>query len=275
MSVGSAFDAYIKSYLYEYLYGKDNDDFNFETLFNRQVEDDHKEFARIAGKKCMDAYRISGALSDLVLMLEHSNAKFEFTAVGEVTGKIGEAILLGKPDAYFTKQGTDIILDWKVNGYCSKASPAPGYLICRDGWTGSKNSRSHGKSHPDCIEMNKGGVPINVAMTLDKCKGDWASQTAIYSWLCGSQVGSDFIVAIDQLACDGCDKIRIAEHRSLVDPKYQWALYDECQKIWEIIHSDWIFREMSREESANRCQVLDQQAAALVNADPWFTKVTR
>lgn len=282
MSVGSAFDAEVKAYLHTLIYGigKTREcGFDYETLFEKQVEPDNRSYAAEAGDACFEAYRVSGALSDLVLMLDGSEPRFEFTA--EMTlgpaktdlgfiGTVGSATLLGKPDAYFTKNNVDVILDWKVNGYCSKASPAPGYVMCRDGWVGEQ-SRSNGQSHANCQIIKRNGIPINVALPLNKAKDDWALQTTIYSWLCGSQVGSDFVVAIDQLACNA-GQIRVAEHRSCIEADYQWKIYDECQSIWEIVHSDWVFRTLSRSESQERCAVLGAQAEAF-RQNPQFLSI--
>src|SRR6266404_6874123 len=43
MACGSAFDAYVKSYLYENLIGKDPK-FEFDTIFQAQVEAQHRDY---------------------------------------------------------------------------------------------------------------------------------------------------------------------------------------------------------------------------------------
>lgn len=275
MSVGSSFDAHVKSYLSEMLFGKNN----FETLFESQVEPQNRAFALRAGAICFEAYKCSGALADLMLELQQSKEppQFEFTVGGDrVEGLIGGVVFLGKPDArYVDKRGRSVILDWKVNGYCSKwgGSPVQGYVRIRDGWTG-EHSRSHCTQHKNAIILEG----INENGTLDIWSEDWARQLSIYSWLVGEEVGGGFVVAVDQLACkDG--KIRVAEHRCRISKEYQQELLKEAQEIWEIVHSDWIFRELDHTESLNRQAVLDAQAEGLrgegTENDEWFNTMSR
>ena len=49
MAAGSAFDAYVKSYIYENLIGKDPK-FELSTLFEAQVESQHRDQMRILGE---------------------------------------------------------------------------------------------------------------------------------------------------------------------------------------------------------------------------------
>lgn len=287
MAVGSAFDAYTKSYLHEKLFGP-TPEYEFETLFEKQVEPQNRDKIREAGKYCFEAYKISGALADIMLLLNKSAAtpRFEFTVEG---GDIEGVTFLGKPDAHFSTAGGDnVVLDWKVNGFFSKSSvsPTPGYTKIRDGWLSGRaaNSRNANGKHSDAHIMKHKDVYINVNCTLDKAQRDWARQVCIYAWLCGEPIGSEFVVAIDQLCCKPSDTtmqplIRVAEHRSLISAEFQKEVYETAKEIWEIVHSDWIFRNMSPEESKARCEVLDRQASTLrgegtVN-DEWFNQNTR
>jgi len=63
MAVGSAFDAYTKSFLWNYLNGPGNDFYILENMFERQVEKQNRDKARVAGKKCFALYK--PALSSL------------------------------------------------------------------------------------------------------------------------------------------------------------------------------------------------------------------
>src|SRR4051812_41790712 len=66
MSVGSAFDSYIKSYLHEKLFGKGYDPkFDLETLLTAQVEKQNLDWARVNGKYVFEMYLKSGAATDL------------------------------------------------------------------------------------------------------------------------------------------------------------------------------------------------------------------
>ncbi len=297
MSVGSAFDAYVKSVLHKQLFGGTNPKFEFETLFTAQVESQNRDFAKEAGLVCYEAYKASGALSDLLILLMKANGEpqFEFEARGVVDsndgakleregflGTIGHVVFLGKPDAFFTtKEGQKIILDWKVNGYCSKSnlSPRKGYVRVRDGWTWEKGpaSRTNGNSHKEAHVIIENGIEINLNHQIQDIDDSWARQLAIYSWLCGAQVGDDITCAIDNLVCSP-GKIKVAEFRSKIGVDFQKNLYNTSQDIWDTVHSDHIFREMSLEDSQKRCSVLDGVGEALSGGDSrdsWFNQAVR
>ena len=290
MSVGSAFDAYAKSYLYERLFGKGhNPKFEFQAIFEAQVEQHNRDWAIEAGKHAFDCYKGSGALADL--MLELSNAvgtpKFEFEVKGTVEGQregvtlqVENMVLLGKPDVhFFNKHGAHVILDWKVNGFCSKyaKSPMPGYLKYRE--KGSNRGQ-----HKDCHLMMHNGMWINAACYLEYLDTSWATQLSTYGWLCGEEVGSDFIVGIDQLCCQPSGivnkpQVRVAEHRLRVSVDFQFQALARYQQAWQIIHSDHFFRDLSLEESIARCKALDGAAEACAgdgtDFDQWFSETTR
>jgi hypothetical protein len=326
MSIGSAFDAYVKSYLHEALFGKGNPEYELSSLFEKQVEAHNRDWAWDAGKYAFDCYKLSGALADLMTLLSTAtnDPRFEFeirgtvggvevmvvddtnnqtpcvekaipeepmsnVTIDESTGECytapGPLVLLGKPDVHFkNKEGFDVILDWKVNGFCgnSNTSPKPGYLKLRDGWLGVQ-SKSHNKGHKDAFPMYHNGALININKKLEEVDQDWANQLSIYGWLLGLPVGSDFIVAIDQLACgpdpSGYPKIRIAEHRTTVSKKHQEELLAKAQHVWEVVHSDHIFRDVDKELSIKQCVSLDGVAAALIgegtDEDKWFAAATR
>ena len=274
-SVGSAFDAYVKSYLHEALFGKDNDPrFAFQAIFEAQVEPHNRDWALQAGKQCFEAYKFSGALADLLMLLNTaSNApRFEFDLHGAVDGKregvtdnIGGVIFLGKPDLHFQNQEKfDIVHDWKVNGFCGRTatSPKKGYLKIRDGWLGDQ-SRYNNTHHKDAQPIRHNGMVINGVHMLEDVDEQWAGQLAVYGWLLGQPVGSDFIVSIDQLACAPGPRIRVAEHRTRISEKFQWDYFAKAQHVWDVVHSDHIFRDLSLEDSQQKCATLDAAANAL------------
>jgi len=258
MSVGSAFDAHVKSYLY----GKDGplcDVFDFTTLFEAQVDPANRDFALVAGKECMDVYRSSGALSALEKLIGGAAPRFEFTVEGTVNG----VPLLGKPDIYFTNDdGINILLDWKVNGYCGGGrSPTSGYteLYYADGTRGG----SHKKAQ--LFKLGTAGhggasLTVNGASTLDMVDKSWATQLATYGWLCGEPVGSDFVVALDQIyrTRGGGNRLAVATHRCYIGCDFQKTVISEYSTLWEIINSGYIFRDMTKEESWSRQTMLDQ-----------------
>ena len=71
MSIGSSFDAYVKAYLHKVIYGQQGDPrFEFEPLFEAQVEPHNRDWARKHGAYVFDCYKTSGALADLLTELE-------------------------------------------------------------------------------------------------------------------------------------------------------------------------------------------------------------
>ena len=101
------------------------------------------------------------------------------------------------------------------------------------------------------------------------------------AWLCGEDVGSDFVNVVHQIVCKPGTpvQIRVAEHAIRTSRDYQIRLFKMVQACWEITHSDWIFRDLSLEDSKKRCLLLDKQASALrgdgTSNDNWFSEATR
>lgn len=252
MSIGSAFDAFAKSYLHQRLFGKNADErYDLTTLFESQVAPHNRDWAWVEGDKLFRQYCSNGCLADLMLELGEAVGppRFEFDLLSEIEG----VPVLGKPDIFFlNSSGARVIYDWKVNGYCGKSltSPMKGYIKLRDA--------GRVKKHPDCLIINKNGIDINVAMFLEDGNEAWADQLSIYGWLLGEPVGSEeLITGIDQITGPP-NRLRFATHRLRVSPDYQYALVQNLTAVWDIILSGWIFRDMTEEESACRAEILDQ-----------------
>ncbi|MDE1971259.1 MAG: hypothetical protein KGI50_06835 [Patescibacteria group bacterium] len=267
MSIGSAFDAYTKSYLHERLFGVGNDPrFSFEAIFETQVEACNRDWARIHGKRAFDDYKRSGALNDLYLDLSAAQGtpRFEFEIKDTLQGDVSGVVFVGKPDCYYkNKDGHPIVLDWKVNGWCGKGntSPYPGYVRIRHG-DGTVPKQLH---HKDAKLITWNGVTINKAKTLEQVNEDWAGQLSVYGWLLGEPVGGEFVTCIHQLACKGTGgfpEVRIAEHCTYVSAEFQKDYYNKSVEMWNVIHSDHILRHLSKEESQSRCSILDTLTVA-------------
>lgn len=289
MSIGSAFDAYVKAYLHEKLFGVANDPkYGLKELFEAQVESPLRDWAWQHGSYVFEQYKQSGALGDLMLELQGgTDPRFEFDVKGAVNGyregverKLGSVILMGKPDVtYINASGKLVVLDFKVNGYCSDSppSPMPHYLKMRS--AGKTNHGSHKLAQPMMVD----GMVINVAAFLEHLNTEWATQLATYAWLCGQPIGSSFLVAIDQLVCDArmgdLPKIRVAEHRLRISADFQRKAFERYCYAWDVIHSDHFFRDLPIIASKERCRMLDLQADALKGdgstEDKWFATATR
>lgn len=292
MAIGSSFDAFVKSYLHERLFGVGNDPrFALRTLFENQVETQNRDKAWEAGKHVFELYKQSGVLVDLMVELNASvtTPRFEFDLFGVVDHeregvekKLGAVPLLGKPDLFWTnKLGARVMHDWKVNGFYSRSgvSPASGYVRIRE--VGRPYS-----AHRNAFPMMWKGMLINTAQTLDMVKPDWAQQLAIYMWLCGEPVGTeDCVASIDQVVCRPgvgmYPDIRFAEHRCRISKQFQLDVYDRAQKAWATITSGHYFPELSLEDSQKRCTGFDtfhkdvMERPAEASNDDWHASVTR
>jgi len=287
MSVGSAFDAYIKSYLHQKLFGKqhkDSNQFHFDTLFEKQVEAQNRDFALQAGAVCFDAYKNNGAIAKLLPLLERSvsEPRFEFTASntdenGNITSAVtppdgmvedDPVVLLGKPDLAFEIPSQKITYDWKVNGYCgnSAKSPTPGYIVLLD--PGHKN---HQGMHKDAVPGESDGLLYNLIPNIQVQEITWARQLAVYSWLSGAPVGSDIIVGIDQLCCSPAGpvpKIKVALHRSPLMKEFQVATYKQFQDLWNRCNvTGHVLHNLSVEDAEVRQAALASQGAAYTGGD--------
>lgn len=282
MSIGSSFDAYVKAYLYEKLKLGADPAYSFTKLFESQVEAHNREWAKKHGAFALECYRKCGALGDLLNELSRSVGKprFEFDVTGVVTDLDNRSVMLkGKPDVFYINAlGAKVILDFKVNGYCSNSaiSPMPGYVRLRTA------NDVQSKQHKDAFILTVAGVKINAGTYLENLNEDWARQLAFYGWLCGCNVGEEFIVALDQLACGPGGEypiIRIAEHRLRISAEFQQATFNQAYEAMQVINSGHFFRDVSLKESIERCKMLDGMAESLAgdgtSDDNWFSKVTR
>lgn len=260
MAVGSAFDAYVKCELQGEFCSPPG--FGLEELLAAQVDDPIMiPRAKEAGAYLMDCYEECGALDDLRELLSKTKhePRFEFKIVRE----IGGVPLQGKPDCWFYLD-TDVILDWKVNGYCgsSATSPRPAYKMCYDAWNTEQHKPTRGgnKAHKKYKPIQFGGMEIGNHWLEDVDKG-WADQLAVYGWMLGFEVGSEnFITCLDQLACKPGDPYplaRVAQHRCRISAFWQFTLLERLQRCWESIQSGHIFTDLSKEESVERCALID------------------
>lgn len=276
MSVGSAFDAYVKHNLYLDLYGTLNEQFEFTTLFESQVEPQNRDQALEAGQYLYDCYRKVGAYNELLTDMEQgSDARFEFTTEFEVDG----VNLLGKPDCLYTRHdGTKVLLDWKCNGYCSKStvSPAKNYKKVVDAWdeTEAKPSRNNGEAHKNYQPVLIGDYEIGRLPFEDGGK-QWADQVFIYLLTLGEPVGTGAIVAVDQLACKpGKTKplVRVAQHRGQLSSEFQTNTFERIKTAWTNIQAGYIFTDRSKEENDQELELLNK-ASTLISANNIFDSV--
>lgn len=240
MCAGSAFDACVKSTLAQDLLGAAAPErLSFEALFESSVEKHNRVRGRELASVLFDFYRRCGAYLELLEELERSPAmpRFEFTAGERVDG----SWLSGKPDlVYSDGAGGGVVLDWKVNGMAAsgRTSPFAGYYRVRGSVTGREN----------------GQVRVDACEPFGSVNEEWATQLAIYGYLTGCEV-----CRVEQL-CGPVGALRSASYRGSLPAAWVAGVVGEARAIWEIVNSDWIFRDMSEEESAELCARLDRLA---------------
>lgn len=288
MAVGSAFDAFVKSFLYE-KFGKPKDaaeaqKYERQTLFDSQVETQNRQMVWEYGEHLFEMYKSSGALSDLMLDLSKAidEPRFEIDLQGTVTGPTGGSgegntgtgvsdsgverhingvVLLGKPDIRFiNSEAAHVVYDWKVNGYLAKSpvSPKPGFVQLREcdqhgGWT-------RRGPHKDAWIQPKYGMMLN-STRLESVDEDWAAQLATYGWLLGSTPGVELVVGIEQF-CGNKSALRLASHRTTIGRQFQLNLLNDYIDLWNILHDPkgcYFFRDMSRDDSLREQESLEKQ----------------
>lgn len=274
MAVGSSFDAFIKSHLYESINGRGHDPkYELKALFESQVSAPNRDAAWEAGAYIFSQYQKTGCIADLLLEMDKSVTapQFEFEVRGKVSRDSGWVVLLGKPDIRFINaQGAEVIYDWKVSGYYGKGntSPAPGYIQCRNGWTSERSG-----PHKNAVLGDFKGIQINTNAYLENVKVDWALQLATYGWLLGSNVGAEIVVGIDQVACKNngtkFPDLRFANHRLRISEQYQYSSFDSYVDLWNKIYNEpfHFFHDVSLEDSQARCEALNKQAELLGETD--------
>lgn len=283
MSIGSAFDAHIKSYLSKVLFDEIPDGFALQDIFNTQVEPRNREWAWEESQYVFDCYKKSGAIADLMseIKIATSKPRMEFTVQKEING----IPLLGKPDLFFPIPGQNFLLDWKVNGYCSKSatSPCKGFKCIRDGWDSSRAPASRGCNNPhkDAVIMMHNGVMINVAQYLEEVNESWAEQLTIYGWIMGNNMDEEILVGIDQLVFKpdypNRPLMRVAQHRTRISVDFQHQLFDKIQVVWDALQTGHVFTELSEKESEAKQLALDEYYRAFEGDqnDPkerWFNE---
>lgn len=251
MSVGSSFDGLVKNAI-EKMCGLEVRD------YSGQIEAAPGTAARdaavAAGADVMQFYRSVNGISRLLCT---GLPRMEFSVEGDIPGTagcIGGAVrLLGKPDLYYRIGGHAIVHDWKVNGYCSKASPCKGYI-----WD-SKSGTCHKGLTPKVMRVGDQCLMIGSSDHFM-----WLDQLTSYGWLLGEALGDSFLLQVHQITrtSEG-GPLRLTEHRCYTEAGHQRSLRDRYVGCWEAIHSGRCFTDMGLEEDISEQRHLDRVAAGL------------
>jgi hypothetical protein len=200
MAVGSAFDSVVKSRL-----------LGAEIEWNGiELPDEQVPSAHAAGYECMKVYEADGGWAELLRLID--GRPFDVSVDKRV--EIGGVWFRIKPDLVVDGW---LVLDWKVSGYCSSASPQPGYL-----------------GHKDCMLGYHKGIMCDVSGQLWR-KQDWALQLLLYTWGVTGEVGPA-LGCIDQLSFRN-GKGRFTAIRSMLDPRDIWNKIEELM-AWDVPEED-------------------------------------
>lgn len=270
MSLGSAFDAFVKNALMKHTdpaLTEPGKDFHLETLFNKQVSEEHQGWAWVEGKYLFDKYKEYGAYDQLLEDLEgrQSPVYFEREAMASVKMPDGRYVpFRGYPDGWYrNREGRLVILDWKCNGFRAnnKHSPKKYFVIIRP-----KN-----EPHKFVTPVTKYGMNVQDQFCFSKTDEKWAAQLTIYSWLLGEPIVNDTVLQIEQVlmgAGEESPDVRIATYRGFTTPEFQTTLAERIQTAWIVINSGHIYRNTTREKSDERIKQLERRATAMFDDNP-------
>lgn len=267
MAIGSAFDCRVKGYLAEKLLGLTGE---FERLFydhqpegstrmpQPSVEPQHQKWALDHGEQVFQKYLKSGAIANLLIELDKFQGvpTYEFNATGFLNFPDGYVVPIGgKPDWYFLNaEHAHVILDWKVTGYMSKASPKPGYIRLM-----TEAGRDMG-FHKNVVPYTHRGMLCGSGLSL---KEDWKTQLTMYEWMIPGVVQEEveWITGIEQLVFERLNQtefrtMRAASYRITLPNDFRHALKLRLRRAWEHIEAEHYFPAMSKNESDNRIRML-------------------
>lgn len=267
MAVGSAFDAFVKVDLHKKFIDDGDERFTLPRMFNDQVEEHGREQAWLDGQDVHKQYIQCGAFADLCKDMENCvSPRFEAEITALVTHPKfqGGVPILGKPDVMFVHQmGSRVIHDFKVNGYYSNTPPSPktGYVKLMQHISGVplKNPPQHPKAQ---TRIHK-GILINGGAYFNTAYADWAEQLSFYAWTMGEEVGSDYVLSVDQICCNKSTKqIKVAKHAGICSPEYQLKLFERLHRAWYACANGHVFLDLPYEVSKGRQEAIELEVAA-------------
>lgn len=249
MAIGSAFDARIKGELEAELLGVAN---RWEQLYESQVEEPLRKFCLIRSEEILESYKKSGAYTALLRDLEtrQGEPRFEFDVAGTIIVNELEIPIFGKPDGYIELAECLLVLDWKVNGFMSSASPARGYVALREA-----SGRDRG-AHKDILAFKRYGLKIASA---DYMRADWKTQLLMYQWMLDANPTKPWVAQIEQLAytqASGEKELRVATHRTIIEDSFIEDVACRVYNCWSAVVNQHYYSDRTKEESDDRVRQL-------------------
>jgi hypothetical protein len=258
MAIGSAFDAYIKGELLNRFSGSCSGCKSTEELLSTSVDSNLLPIARVDGKIVFEDYIRSGALDRLLRLADKIRGHTlmldgdKIITVNVETKASTPLRLRGKIDYRIIGDLGSAILDWKVNGYYSKASPKPGYV-----WS-SKTGLPHKDTLPTLTEHGISHV---------SCPIDAEHQTQLDTYRIVEE-DLNALVLIHQLTYGSKAGCVVTEYCTSASKRD--TLIERYLGCWEAIHSGRVFTDLSPEDDAREQANLDCLAG-----DSAFAALTR
>lgn len=246
MAIGSYFDEKIKHHLIDY--------FNLPAAEMSSIET-MTPLVKERGELAYDAYLNSTGYNRLIQLLEEADT---IDLVGDCQVEIAGIPTRGKTDLAFTYGPRIYVLDWKVNGFASSASPVMGYV-----------------GHPKFSHaLNQDGVAYNYEKPLVRRKPEWIDQLSIYN-LQFDENRTKFIGMIDQLVLKKNGQPVVAQHREKIEQDQIDKIKTRLQTAWRYIQREHYFPLLSKEESDARVEKLNSQNALLEGERPHKSYIER
>lgn len=264
MAVGTVFDALIKSRLEGiFLGGKGEEDWEKYAEGSLTITGEDKDLAIIAGQQTYEQYIKSPNYGECIRFIRTGNWQIDLTGDKTVTMPIGPQNQLVqikvKPDMLLTKLSPDgtcqgVVLDWKVNGYYSKAgaSVANGWATK---WAIPPSNKVDNRGKAAFLDwfpglatglpiMDGARIPFNTA-NMELVKEDWAVQIGIYG-MCYGWDECEWLAWIEQVAWgprfDKTDRplgdqrvMRVGSHRYKLKLTFKDDLRKRLWRMWEAI----------------------------------------
>lgn len=238
MAMGSAFDARVKGEMEHDLLGIPN---RWEKLFEDQVDAPLRAFCLGRSLEVLEAYKRTGAYAAALRDLSgfQGTPRFEFDSAGilEINGL--KIPIYGKPDGFVELLECLLVLDWKLNGFMSQASPAKGYISLR-----SEDGHNAG-SHKDVMGVQRYGLKVCLG---DHLREDWKTQLCMYQWMIHPEPHKPWVASIEQLAYRN-GSLRVATHRTIINQDFADALAQRVYKAWYAVVNEHYYADLSKEES--------------------------
>lgn len=194
---------------------------DFDCRVKRALGWDGEVAASADADRVWEAYRACGAWDDLQREIEVIITTYggNVTCEGRRSGVVAGVPVVGIPDVVI---GGRFLLDWKVNGFYSSASPKPGYVV----WRGGRGGVA------DRLWLDDGIICAGLEQAEAAGSG-WMTQLSLYQDLLGSAV-SDMVCGIDQICGP---KAGVASFRGRIPDTFRVGVRDRLARAWDEIHS--------------------------------------